>query len=83
MTLLLETPPNSSAETQTHQCVTCGQKERVFVVAPNGRQTAGIWRCRILSQKTRSEVIVQPEEDCFVHRSLTDYWQPSEKILTR
>ena len=83
MTILLETPPNASAETDTHQCVTCAQKERVYVVAPNGRQTAGLWRCRILSQKTREEVVVQPEEDCFVHRSLTDYWQPSDKVLTR
>ncbi len=83
MTLVLETLPNTPAATETHQCVTCGQKERVYVVAPNGRQTAGIWRCRVLSQKTRREVIVQPEEDCFVHRSLSDYWQPTDKALTR
>ncbi len=83
MTTMLETQPSPTVETDVHQCVSCAQKERVYVVAPNGRQTAGIWRCRILSQKTRSEVVVQPEEDCFVHRSLTDYWQPSEKILTR
>lgn len=83
MTILLETPQNTSSDTQAHQCVSCDQKERVYVVAPNGRQTAGIWRCRVLSQKKREEVIVQPEEDCFVHRSLSDYWQPTDKILTR
>ncbi len=83
MTSMQEISPNPFAETQTHQCVTCAQKERVFVVAPNGRQTAGLWRCRVLSQKTRNEVVVQPEEDCFVHRSLTDYWQRTEQILTR
>lgn len=82
MTILLETP-SPLAETAAHQCVTCSQKERVYLVAPNGRQTAGVWRCRILSQKTREEVIVQPEEDCFLHRSLTDYWQPTDKVLTR
>lgn len=83
MTQVLETLPSPAVGTETHQCATCGQKERVYVVAPNGRQTAGIWRCRILSQKTREEVIVQPEEDCFVHRSLTDHWQPTDQILTR
>ncbi len=83
MTTMLEMAPPRSAETEMHQCVSCGQKERVFVVAPNGRQTAGMWRCRILSQKTRNEVIVQPEEDCFIHRSLTDYWHPTDQNLTR
>lgn len=83
MTQVLETLPSPIADTGAHQCAACGQKERVYVVAPNGRQTAGIWRCRILSQKTREEVIVQPEEDCFVHRSLTDHWQPTDQILTR
>lgn len=83
MTIRVETPTDRSAETGMHQCVSCGQKERVYVVAPNGRQTAGIWRCRTLSQKTRAEVVVQPEEDCFIHRSLTDYWQPTDQLLTR
>jgi hypothetical protein len=86
-TELLERPTISTRQSEDHKilhvCANCAQKERVYVTAPNGRQTAAIWRCRILSQKTQIEVIVQPEENCFEHRSLTDHWTPSDRPLAR
>lgn len=85
MTLeLLDRPvgrPEIAAE--RHECASCLHKERVYITSPDGRQTAAVWRCRTLSQKTAQEVLVQPHEDCFQHRSLTDYWQRTSAELVR
>lgn len=66
-----------------HECASCRLKERVYVKTPNGKQHAAIWRCRVLSQLTREEVLVQPHENCFDHGSLSDYWEESELALVR
>jgi len=76
MTLeLLVRPTAASKNSKQHECATCRHKDRVYLSAPTGTQTAAVWRCRILSQKTSEEVLVQPHENCFEHRSLTDYWE--------
>lgn len=56
-----------------HECATCRLKERVYAKTPSGKQHAAVWRCRVLSQLTRDEVLVQPHENCFDHRSLSDH----------
>ena len=66
-----------------HECATCRLKERVYVKTPNGKQHAAIWRCRVLSQLTREEILVQPHENCFDHGSLSDHWEESEMALVR
>ena len=83
---LLERPASSPVtdwNNGLHECADCRHKERVYLTSPNGNQTAAVWRCRTLSQKTQSEVLVQPHENCFEHRSLTDHWQPTERELVR
>ncbi len=66
-----------------HECATCRHKSRVYLSAPTGTQTAAVWRCGKLSQKTQREVIVQPRENCFEHRSLSDYWEQTDLVLVR
>jgi hypothetical protein len=66
-----------------HECATCRLKDRVYVKTPNGKQYAALWRCRVLSKKTREEVLVQPHENCYDHRSLSDYWEESDLALVR
>ncbi len=91
MTLeLLEKPSPASHNAEEiltaealHECASCHHKERVYLTSPNGRQNAAVWRCRMLSQKTRSEVLVQPHENCFEHRSLSDYWEKTTLPLVR
>ena len=83
---LLERPvssPDAELNTGLHECAACRHKERVYLTSPDGRRTAAVWRCRTLSQKTQAEVLVQPHENCYEHRSLTDYWQPTERLLVR
>lgn len=58
---LLDRPstlPPADDFSPAHDCASCARKERVYLTSPNGRQTAAVWRCRQLSQKTHSEVIV-------------------------
>ncbi len=81
-------PENSSEEVNSskevlHECATCLHKSRVYLSAPTGTQTAAVWRCGKLSQKTQREVIVQPHENCFEHRSLSDYWEQTDLVLVR
>jgi hypothetical protein len=86
MTLeLLERPaPGADAdETALHECATCRHKSRVYLTSPDGARTAAVWRCGLLSQKTQREVLVQPHENCFEHRSLTDYWEQTDLPLVR
>ena len=85
MTLELLERPQSLSETHNtlHECATCSHKSRIYQSSPNGKQIAAVWRCGLLSQKTATEVLVQPHEGCFTHRSLTDYWQPAEEALVR
>lgn len=66
-----------------HECATCRHKDRVYVKTPNGKQHAALWRCRVLSQKTHNEVLVQPHENCYDHRSLSDHWEESDLALVR
>jgi hypothetical protein len=66
-----------------HECASCRHKNRVYLSAPTGTQTAAVWRCGKLSQKTQREVIVQPHENCFEHRSLSDYWEQTNLALVR
>ena len=73
---------DSEVET-LHECATCSHKDRVYITTPNGRQFAAVWRCKVLSQKTREEVLVQPHENCFEHRSLSDHWEESPLALIR
>ena len=82
MTLELLERPTPAAEAQ-HECATCRHKDRVYLTSPSGTQTAAVWRCGLLSQKTQSEVLVQPHENCFEHRSLTDYWEESSLPYVR
>ncbi len=87
MTLELIERPEGHAEAPTeevlHECASCRHKSRVYLSAPTGTQTAAVWRCGKLSQKTRREVIVQPHENCFEHRSLSDYWEQTDLPLIR
>lgn len=86
MTLeLIERPENRPgySEEALHECATCRHKNRVYLSAPTGTQTAAVWRCGLLSQKTRREVLVQPHENCFEHRSLSDYWEQTDLPLVR
>jgi hypothetical protein len=71
------------AENPIHECATCALKDRVYVKTPNGKQFAALWRCGVLSQKTKEEVLVQPHENCYDHRSLSDYWEKSDLALVR
>ena len=73
----------NSTEEALHECATCRHKSRVYLSAPTGTQTAAVWRCGKLSQKTQREVIVQPHENCFEHRSLSDYWEQTDLALIR
>ena len=82
MTLELLERPTPAIEAQ-HECATCRHKNRVYLTSPSGTQTAAVWRCGLLSQKTQSEVIVQAHENCFEHRSLTDHWEKSSLALIR
>ena len=66
-----------------HECASCRHKDRVYLSAPTGTQTAAVWRCGLLSQKTRREVVVRPHENCFEHRSLSDYWEQTNLPLVR
>ena len=79
----LELTERPTHEPTLHECATCALKERVYITTPDGRQSAAVWRCRILSQKQQAEVLVQPHENCFEHRSLTDYWQLTAAALVR
>ena len=72
-----------SREEALHECASCRHKSRVYLSAPTGTQTAAVWRCGLLSQKTQREVIVQPHENCFEHRSLSDYWEQTDLVLVR
>ena len=84
MTLeLLDRPAGARAaeKNDRHECAACRHKERVYLMSPDGRRSAAVWRCRPLSQKTQREVLVQPHEDCFEHRSLTDHWEPTTREL--
>ena len=84
MTLeLLERPASGINTNSQHECATCRHKDRVYLSAPTGTQTAAVWRCRILSQKTSEEVLVQPHENCFAHRSLTDHWEKTCMAIYR
>lgn len=87
MTLeLLERPAGQTGTDQTEvlrKCASCRHKNRVYLSAPNTTQTAAVWRCGLLSQKTRREVIVQPHENCFEHRSLSDHWEQTDLVLVR
>lgn len=81
-----QTEEDQTEEGQTktlHECASCRHKTRVYLSAPTGTQTAAVWRCGLLSQKTRREVIVQPHENCFEHRSLSDYWEQTDLPLVR
>jgi hypothetical protein len=80
---LLERPNRTDTEISLHECASCRHKERVYITTPSGRQTAAVWRCRTLSQKTQREVLVQPHENCYEHRSLSDYWEAEETGLIR
>jgi hypothetical protein len=83
---LLERPATQPAMTHNealHECAGCRHKERVYLMSPDGRRSAAVWRCRPLSQKTHQEVLVQPHENCFEHRSLTDHWELSHRELVR
>ena len=82
MTLELLERPTPAIEAQ-HECATCRHKNRAYLTSPSGTQTAAVWRCGLLSQKTQSEVIVQAHENCFEHRSLTDHWEKSSLALVR
>ena len=85
-TELLERPVRQDDIDQAevlHECASCRHKNRVYLSAPTGTQTAAVWRCGLLSQKTRREVIVQPHENCFEHRSLSDYWEQTDLPLIR
>lgn len=82
MTLLMWEKP--LAETLTpHECATCRHKDRVYLTSPDGTRSAAVWRCKVLSQKTGEEVLVQPHENCYEHRSLTDHWQETSLALVR
>ena len=70
-------------EKALHECASCRHKDRVYLSAPSGTQTAAVWRCGLLSQKTQREVIVQPHENCFEHRSLSDHWEQTTLALIR
>jgi hypothetical protein len=84
MTLkFLERPESRSTTEILHECATCSHKNRVYLSAPTGPQTAAVWRCGLLSQKTQREVLVQPHENCYEHRSLTDHWEESSLDLVR
>ena len=86
MTLTLLERPTANAGLDAeilHECASCRHKDRVYLTAPSGTQTAAVWRCKVLSQKTREEVLVQPHENCFEHRSLTDHWQETSLELVR
>ena len=88
MTLeLLERPAGRTEpefnKTETHECASCRHKSRVYLTSPSGEQTAAVWRCGLLSQKTQREVIVQPHENCYEHRSLSDYWEQTNLALVR
>ena len=83
MTLELLERPQSQPEYKLHECATCCHKDRVYLSAPRGTQTAAVWRCGLLSQKTGDEVLVQPHENCFEHRSLTDHWEQTRLALVR
>ena len=80
---LLERPLSRANTEIQHECATCSHKNRVYLSAPTGPQTAAVWRCGLLSQKTQREVLVQPHENCFEHRSLTDHWEESSLDLVR
>ena len=81
---LLERPTTAQPQAETqHECASCRHKDRVYLTSPSGAQTAAVWRCGLLSQKTQKEVLVQPHENCFVHRSLSDYWEASSLDLVR
>ncbi len=80
---LLEKPHAAALTEELHECASCRHKDRVYVTSPSGTQTAAVWRCRMLSQKTRSEVLVQPHENCFEHRSLSDHWEKTTLPLVR
>ena len=80
---LLERPIGRTEIETLHECASCRQKNRVYLTSPNGEQTAAVWRCGLLSQKTQQEVLVQPHENCFEHRSLTDHWEQSDLVLVR
>ena len=75
--------PEAANPETLHECASCRHKNRVYLSAPSGTQTAAVWRCGLLSQKTRREVIVQPHENCFEHRSLSDYWEQTNLPLVR
>ncbi len=75
----LRSQPQNEAD-PLHECATCRHKERVYVKTPDGRQYAAIWRCRVLTEKTRDEVLVQPHENCYEHRSLSDHWEKSDDL---
>lgn len=84
MTLELLERPQSRQNTEIlHECASCRHKNRVYLSAPTGAQTAAVWRCGLLSQKTGQEVLVQPHENCFEHRSLTDHWEETSLDLVR
>ncbi len=86
MTLELLEEPRPATRTDAkalHECASCRHKDRVYVTSPSGTQTAAVWRCRMLSQKTQAEVLVQPHENCFEHRSLSDYWAQTTLTLVR
>ncbi len=76
-------PDMEPSKEALHECASCRHKSRVYLSAPTGTQTAAVWRCGLLSQKTQREVIVQPHENCFEHRSLSDYWEQTELALVR
>ena len=82
MTLTLLERPTADTET-LHECASCRHKDRVYLTSPSGAQTAAVWRCGLLSQKTGEEVLVQPHENCFEHRSLSDHWQETSLALVR
>lgn len=72
-----------NAEGPLHECASCRHKDRVYVKTPDGKQFAALWRCGVMSQKRKEEVLVQPHENCYEHRSLSDYWEESELALVR
>lgn len=78
-----QTEREAASKETVHECASCRHKTRVYLTAPNTTQTAAVWRCGLLSQKTQCEVIVQPHENCFEHRSLTDYWEQTDLVLVR
>jgi len=83
MTLELLERSVRPTEPKLHECATCRHKDRVYLSAPTGTQTAAVWRCRTLSQKTGDEVLVQPHENCFEHRSLSDHWEETSLAIYR